>query len=299
MIETRGLTKRFGPRLAVDDLTVTIQPGVVTAFLGPNGAGKSTTLRLMLGLDRPTAGSVTVSGRAYAESPAPMREVGALLEARAVHPRRTARSHLRVLAATHHIADRRVDYVLDLVGLTGVANQRVKTFSLGMGQRLGIAVALLGDPGILLLDEPINGLDPEGIRWIRNMLTYLANEGRTVLVSSHLMSEVAMVAQRAIVIGRGRLIADAPVAELTTRGQQLTVVRSPDPRLRDVITAAGIAIAGTEADALTVAAPAAAVGEAAAAAGLILHELTPVRSSLEDVFMQLTSEAVEYQGTAA
>jgi ABC-2 type transport system ATP-binding protein len=300
VIEARGLTKRFGARTAVDDLTVTVRPGVVTGFLGPNGAGKSTTLRLILGLDHPTAGTVTVGGRSYRESPAPMHEVGALLEARAVHPRRTARSHLRVLAATHGIPDRRVDEVLDLVGLADVAGQRVRTFSLGMGQRLGIAVAMLGNPATLLLDEPINGLDPEGIRWIRALLAHLAGEGRTVLVSSHLMTEVALTADRAIVIGRGRLIADAPVAELTTRGAVSTLVRSPDPRLPDVLQGAGLPAGQFRPDGgYVVPAAAAAVGDAAGAAGVVLHELTPIQASLEDVFMQLTAETVDYRSAVA
>jgi ABC-2 type transport system ATP-binding protein len=299
VIEARGLTKRFGDRLAVDDLTVTVQPGLVTGFLGPNGAGKSTTLRLILGLDHPTTGAVTVAGHAFRDSPAPMREVGALLEARAVHPRRTARSHLRVLAATHGIPDSRVDEVLELVGLTDVGDRRVRTFSLGMGQRLGIAVALLGDPGTLLLDEPINGLDPEGIRWIRSLLTFLAGQGRTVLVSSHLMTEVAVTADRAVVIGRGRLIADAPVAELTAGGRPEALVSSPDPRLPEVLAGAGLTATPRPDGAYTVAGAAADVGEAAAAAGLVLHQLTPLQPSLEEVFMQLTAETVDYHGGAA
>jgi len=239
---------------------------------------------------------VTVRGRPYRESRAPMREVGALLEARAVHPRRTARSHLRVLAATHGIPDRRVDEVLELVGLSGVANHRVRTFSLGMGQRLGIAVALLGDPDVLLLDEPINGLDPEGIRWIRGLLSYLAGEGRTVLLSSHLMTEVAVTADRAVVIGRGKLIADAPVAELTSGGQASTLVRSPDPRLGDLLADAGLSATTGPSGGYVVPASAAAVGELAAKAGLVLHELSPQRESLEDVFLQLTADTVDYQG---
>jgi ABC-2 type transport system ATP-binding protein len=298
VIEARALTKRYGSRVAVEDLTVTIRPGVVTGFLGPNGAGKSTTLRLIVGLDRPTSGDVTVGGRAYGDLVAPMCEVGALLEARAAHPRRTARGHLRVLAATHGIPDARVDTVLGQVGLTSVADDRVGRFSLGMGQRLGIAAALLGDPATVLLDEPINGLDPEGIRWIRDLLAFLAAEGRTVLVSSHLMTEVAMTAQRAIVIGRGRLIADAPVEELTRLAQAVTTVRSPDPRLAAVMTAAGFAVQPRADGALSVAAGAPEVGEAAAAAAIVLHELSPQTASLEDVFMQLTAGVVDYRAAS-
>ena len=215
MIEARGLTKFYGGRAAVSDLTFTVRPGVVTGFLGPNGAGKSTTMRLILGLDAPTAGDVRVNGRHYGDHPAPLREVGALLEARAAATGRTARNHLLALAATHAIAARRVDQVLGLAGLTDVAGRRVRSFSLGMGQRLGIAAALLGDPGTLILDEPINGLDPEGVRWVRNLLRALAAEGRTVFLSSHVMSELALTVEHVIVVGHGQLIADADVAELT------------------------------------------------------------------------------------
>jgi len=221
MIEARGLTKHYGARAAVSDLSFTVRPGIVTGFLGPNGAGKSTTMRLILGLDAPTAGDVRVNGRRYAGHRAPLGEVGALLEARAVHAGRSARSHLLALAATHAIGARRVSQVLDLVGLSDVAGQRVGRFSLGMAQRLGIAAALLGDPGTLILDEPINGLDPQGVRWVRGLLTGLAAEGRTVFLSSHVMSELALTAQRVIVVGRGRLIADADVAELLARSSSL------------------------------------------------------------------------------
>src|SRR6201989_3008382 len=213
MIEAKGLTKRYGDKLAVDDLSFTVRPGIVTGFLGPNGAGKSTTMRMILGLDRPTAGSVTVNGRAYADHPAPLHEVGALLEARAIHTGRTAYNHLLALAATTAIPRRRVEEVIDIVGLREVARKRVGGFSLGMGQRLGIASALLGDPATLILDEPVNGLDPEGILWIRTLLKSLAAEGRTVFVSSHLMSEMALTAEQLIIIGRGRLVADVSVAE--------------------------------------------------------------------------------------
>jgi ABC-2 type transport system ATP-binding protein len=221
MIEARGLTKFYGARAAVSDLTFTVRPGVVTGFLGPNGAGKSTTMRLILGLDAPTAGDVRVNGRRYADHPAPLREVGALLDARAVQAGRSARNHLLALAATHAIRAGRVDQVLDLVGLTDVANQRVRGFSLGMGQRLGIAAALLGDPGTVVLDEPINGLDPEGVRWVRNLLRSLAAQGRTVFLSSHVMSELALTAEHVIVLGQGRLIADASVADLVAGGASL------------------------------------------------------------------------------
>jgi ABC-2 type transport system ATP-binding protein len=218
MIEADGLTKRYGGKTAVDDLTFTVRPGVVTGFLGPNGAGKSTTIRMILGLDAPSAGRVRVNGREYAGLAAPLCEVGALLEARAVHPGRSARDHLRALAATTGISRRRVDEVIGLAGLEAVAGKRVGGFSLGMGQRLGIAAALLGDPGTLILDEPVNGLDPEGVLWIRNLLKGLAAQGRTVLVSSHLISEMALTAEQVIIVGRGRLIADAPVADLTANG---------------------------------------------------------------------------------
>ncbi|HEY1913951.1 MAG TPA: ATP-binding cassette domain-containing protein [Streptosporangiaceae bacterium] len=221
MIEARGLTKFYGKRAAVSDLSFTVRPGIVTGFLGPNGAGKSTTMRLILGLDAPTAGDVRVNGRHYADHPAPLREVGALLEARAIHTGRSARNHLLALAATHAIGTRRVDQVLDLVGLSDVAGKRVGSFSLGMGQRLGIASALLGDPGTVILDEPINGLDPEGVRWVRNLLKALAAEGRTVFLSSHMMSELALTAEHVIVLGQGRLIADVAVADLLAGGSSL------------------------------------------------------------------------------
>jgi ABC-2 type transport system ATP-binding protein len=221
MIEARGLTKFYGKRAAVSDLSFTVRPGIVTGFLGPNGAGKSTTMRLILGLDAPTAGDVRVNGRHYADHPAPLGEVGALLEARAIHTGRSARNHLLALAATHAIRASRVDQVLDLVGLSDVAGQRAGSFSLGMGQRLGIASALLGDPGTVILDEPVNGLDPEGVRWVRNLLKALAAEGRTVFLSSHMMSELALIAEHVIVLGKGRLIADVAVAELLAGGTSL------------------------------------------------------------------------------
>jgi ABC-2 type transport system ATP-binding protein len=239
VIEARGLTKRYGDRLAVDDLTFTVQPGIVTGFLGPNGAGKSTTMRMLLGLDAPTKGTATIRGRRYADLPAPLQEVGALLEAKAIHTGRSARNHLLALAATTGITRRRVDEVIDLVGLTDVASKRAGGFSLGMGQRLGIASALLGDPATLILDEPVNGLDPEGILWVRNLLKSLAAEGRTVFVSSHLMSEVALTASHLVVIGRGRMIADVGVDELTRMASRdLVKVRTAEAtRLRDLLAA--------------------------------------------------------------
>src|SRR5690349_20655328 len=248
MIELQGLTKRYGEKTAVDGLTFTVKPGVVTGFLGPNGAGKSTTMRMVLGLDRPTAGTATIAGRPYADLPAPLHEVGALLEARAVHTSRSARNHLRSLAATHGIPRRRVDEVIDLVGLGDVAGKRAGGFSLGMGQRLGIASALLGDPPTVILDEPVNGLDPEGIKWVRELLKALAAEGRTVFVSSHLMSEMEDTAEHVIVVGRGRLIADTSVEELTHQASLNTVlVRTPDAgRLRDALAAPDVTISSSE-----------------------------------------------------
>ncbi|MFD6178814.1 MULTISPECIES: ABC transporter ATP-binding protein [unclassified Isoptericola] len=298
MIEAHGLTKRYGPKLAVDDVTFTVRPGTVTGFLGPNGAGKSTTMRMIMGLDRPTAGTVTVNGRPYAEHTEPLAEVGALLEARAAHPGRTARQHLQALAATHGIGPARVDEVVELTGLTTVARKRVGGFSLGMGQRLGIAVALLGDPRTLILDEPVNGLDPEGVLWVRNLARYLASEGRTVFLSSHLMSEVALTADHVIVIGKGRILADTPVQSLVDGASRRTVrVRSPQAAdLADALRREGGEVAPGEDGALDVTGlEAARVGELAAAGGLVLHELTPVSSTLEEAYLALTADAVEYQ----
>jgi ABC-2 type transport system ATP-binding protein len=298
VIEARNLSKRYGDKLAVDDVTFTVRPGLVTGFLGPNGAGKSTTMRLILGLDRPTAGAVTVNGRLYADHRAPLREVGAILEARAIHTGRSARGHLRALAETHGIPPARVDEVIDLVGLQEVARRRVGTFSLGMGQRLGMAAALLGDPATLILDEPSNGLDPEGIRWIRSLLRSLAGEGRTVFVSSHLMSEMALMADHLIVVGRGRLIADMPVGEFVRRASGDTVrVRTPDAdALRQALSGNGATITGGDNGPFEVQGMTAeAVGEAAAAAGVVLHELVAEQASLEEAFMRLTRDSVEYQ----
>ena len=298
MIEARGLTKRYGDKLAVDGLTFTVRPGMVTGFLGPNGAGKSTTMRMILGLDAPTQGSVTVNGLPYREHAAPLREVGALLDARSVHPGRSAYHHLLALAQTCGIRRSRVDEVVDAVGLGGVARRRAGGFSLGMGQRLGIAAALLGDPGTVILDEPVNGLDTEGIRWIRSLLQGLAAEGRTVFVSSHLMSEMAMTAQHLIVIGRGRLIADTGMEEFVARAAPGVVrVRSTDPtalatllRSRDGDVAedgdGGLAVSGLTTDQ---------VGRLAGAAGITLLELTAQQASLEEAFVDLTRDAVEFR----
>jgi ABC-2 type transport system ATP-binding protein len=297
MIEAIGLTKRFGDKVAVDGLSFTVQPGAVTGFLGPNGSGKSTTMRMLLGLDRPNAGSATINGRAYRDLKAPLCEVGALLEARAIHTGRSARNHLLALAATHGIGRRRVDEVLDIVGLSQVAGKRAGGFSLGMGQRLGIASALLGDPHTLILDEPVNGLDPEGILWIRTLLRALAAEGRTVFVSSHLMSEMALTASHLIVVGQGRLIADASVAELTTAsGRAVVRVRTDEAaRLRDLLAADGVGVTSSERDLLTVTGLSSAqIGRVAADALIALVELTPQQASLEEAFMELTRDAVEF-----
>jgi ABC-2 type transport system ATP-binding protein len=297
MIVASGLTKTYGAKTAVDGISFTVEPGRVTGFLGPNGAGKSTTMRMILGLDRPTAGGVTVNGRRYSDAPAPLREVGALLEAKAVHPGRSARNHLRWLAATNGIPVARVDEMLDLVGLTEVARQWVGKFSLGMGQRLGIAVALLGDPRVVVLDEPVNGLDPEGIRWVRNLARRLAAEGRTVFVSSHLMSEMALTADHLVVIGRGRVLADCSMADfIADHAASYVRVRSPQRgEVADVLLRQGLDVAVQEDGELRVQGlDAAAIGELVGKNGLYLHELTLVRSSLEDAFMTLTADSVEY-----
>jgi ABC-2 type transport system ATP-binding protein len=299
MIEARNLSKRYGERVAVDDLSFTVPPGVVTGFLGPNGAGKSTTMRMILGLDRPTAGIVTVNGKVYREHAAPLREVGAILEARAIHTGRSAHTHLVALGQTHGSPRSRVDEVIALVGLQDVARKRVGTFSLGMGQRLGMAAALLGDPKTLILDEPSNGLDPEGIHWIRTLLQSLAADGRTVLVSSHLMSEMALMADRLIVVGRGRLIADTSVDEFVRSASGEAVrVRSPEAaRLRVALESLdGVTVEDDEGAALMIhGLSIQTVGELAAANAVVLHELSPAQASLEDAFMRLTRDAVEYQ----
>ncbi|MCZ2836636.1 ABC transporter ATP-binding protein [Modestobacter sp. VKM Ac-2985] len=296
MIVARGLTKTYGPKTAVDHLSFTVEPGRVTGFLGPNGAGKSTTMRMILGLDRPTSGSVTVNGRSYAASPAPLREVGALLEARALHPGRSARDHLRWLAASNGIPRTRIDAVLDLVGLEAVADQRVGRFSLGMGQRLGIAVALLGEPPVVVLDEPVNGLDPEGIRWVRSLARELAAQGRTVLVSSHLMSEMALTADHLVVVGRGRMLADCSMADFIA-DHASSYVRVRSPRLGDaeaLLRINGLDVDRVDDELRVRGRNAAEIGELLGSAGLYVHELSLVQSSLEDAFMTLTADSVEY-----
>jgi ABC-2 type transport system ATP-binding protein len=303
MIEAQQLTKRYGEKTAVDGLDFTVKPGTVTGFLGPNGAGKSTTMRMIVGLDAPTSGSVTVNGQRYARHQAPLQEVGALLEAKSIHPGRSAYNHLRALALTHGIPRRRVDEVVELAGLGSVAKKRAGAFSLGMGQRLGIAAALLGDPQTVMLDEPVNGLDPEGVLWIRNLLTSLAAEGRTVFVSSHLMSEVALVADHLIVVGRGRLLADTTVRDLVREAGGDTVkVATEDPaRLRDVLAGPGVEITGrvgTEELQVT-GMSAREIGLKAAEHGIPLFELTTKAVSLEEAFMELTRDAVEYHGSTS
>ena len=302
MIEAHDLTKRYGTKLAVDGISFTVQPGRVTGFLGPNGAGKSTTMRMIVGLDRPTRGGVTVNGRPYAEHRSPLTEVGALLEAKAVHTGRSARNHLRAIAATHGIGDKRVNEVISMTGLDTVAKQRVGGFSLGMGQRLGIAVALIGDPQTLILDEPVNGLDPEGVLWVRNLVKYLAaSEGRTIFLSSHLMSEMAVTADHLIVIGRGKIIADGPVDSVIAQATT-AMVRVRSPHATDLAShLAGPAVTVTPGkDGLMEVhgATAVEIGEIAARYSLTLHELTPLTGSLEDAYMSLTSESVEYHSAA-
>ncbi|HEV8569189.1 MAG TPA: ATP-binding cassette domain-containing protein [Actinoplanes sp.] len=298
MIEALALTKRFGTTLAVDELSFTVRPGQVTGFLGPNGAGKSTTMRMIVGLDRPTAGTATVNGRPYRDHAAPLRQVGALLEAKSVHKGRTARSHLLALAQTHGIPASRVDHVLAMVGLASAAGRRAGGFSLGMGQRLGIAAALLGDPAAVILDEPVNGLDPDGVLWVRNLLKGLAAEGRTVLVSSHLMSEMAVTAEHLVIIGRGRLLADTTVEELIARVAVGNVlVRTPHGTdLRDLLAHHAATVTAVEPGLLQVGGLSAEkIGDLALGGGLALHELTPRRASLEEAYMELTREAVEYR----
>ncbi|MEU0558815.1 ATP-binding cassette domain-containing protein [Dactylosporangium sp. NPDC006015] len=298
MIEAQALSKRYGGTVAVDALSFAVKPGQVTGFLGPNGAGKSTTMRMIVGLDHPTSGTATVNGRPYRAHPDPLRQAGVLLDARSVHKGRSARAHLLALAHTHGIPATRVEEVLGLVGLESVAHRRAGGFSLGMGQRLGMAAALLGDPAVIILDEPVNGLDPDGVLWIRNLLKDLAAEGRTVLVSSHLMSEMAVTAEHLVIVGRGRLLADTTVAELIARVAVGTVVvRSPDATaLRDALTATGAVVTGVEPGLLHVtAATAEHIGDVARAAGIALHELTPRRASLEEAYMELTGSEVEYR----
>ncbi len=298
MIEVEHVTKRYGETVAVGDLSFVIKPGIVTGFLGPNGAGKSTTMRLILGLDRPTAGSARVNGHAYREFSAPLHEVGAMLEARAIHTGRSAYHHLLAMAQTHGIGRRRVHEMIELVGLSDVARKRAGGFSLGMGQRLGIAAALLGDPATLILDEPANGLDPEGILWIRNLLKRLAAEGRTVFLSSHLMAEISQTAEHLIVIGRGRLIADASVSEILAKASEggAVMVRTPQAeQLREALSAEKVTVRSPELGLLEVhGLTSAEVGTVAAREGIVLHELIPKTASLEDAFMRLTGDAVDY-----
>ncbi|MFI6981470.1 ABC transporter ATP-binding protein [Embleya sp. NPDC050154] len=300
MIEARGLTKRYGNKLAVDQLSFQVRPGSVTGFLGPNGAGKSTTMRMILGLDAPTGGNVTVNGRPYDHVQAPLREMGALLDAKAMHGGRTAYNHLLCLAQSNGIPNRRVDEVLGMVGLTQVARKRAGGFSLGMGQRLGIASALLGDPGILMFDEPVNGLDPEGILWIRNLMKQLASEGRTVFVSSHLMSEMEVTADHLIVIGQGRMIADTSMRDfIETNSQSFTVVRSPQvDRLKPLLQGKGATITPDQAVPGSFRVhelPPTVIGDLAAEHGIALHELSPRFDSLEEVYMRMTQHSVEYR----
>ena len=301
MIEVHELTKDYGEKRAVDGLTFEVRPGVVTGFLGPNGSGKSTTMRLILGLDRPTRGKVTVNGGRYVDFAAPLHEVGALLEARSVHTGRSARNHLLALAQTHGIPRSRVDELIDLVGLHDVARKRAGKFSLGMGQRLGIASALLGDPKTVMLDEPVNGLDPEGIQWVRNLLRQLAGEGRTVFVSSHLMSEMAQTADHLIVIGRGKLIADTPVADFVARASKDIVnVRTPQrAELEELVTGLGATVTVHEDGLLEVRGlTPPQIGELAAENRIVLHELSPHLASLEEAFMDITRGELEFGAEA-
>jgi ABC-2 type transport system ATP-binding protein len=299
VIDVRGVTKRYGEKLAVDDLTFSVAPGVITGFLGPNGAGKSTTMRLILGLDAPTSGTVRVNGCAYRELSAPLHEIGAMLEAHAIHTGRSAYNHLLALAQTHGIPRSRVEEVIELVGLREVARKRVGSFSLGMGQRLGVAAALLGDPATVILDEPVNGLDPEGIHWIRNLLKGLAAEGRTVFLSSHLMSEMAQTADHLIVIGRGRLIADTSVAEFVRRASSDTDVRVRSPQtseLHDALARRAVDVQRIDQGLLEVGGlTGEQIGEIALAERIVISELTPLQASLEEAFMSLTGESVEYR----
>ncbi|WP_194420025.1 ATP-binding cassette domain-containing protein [Microbacterium abyssi] len=298
MIVAEQLTKSFGPKRAVSDVSFTVSPGKVTGFLGPNGAGKSTTMRMIVGLDRPTAGRVTIQGRDYRTLRSPLTEVGVLLDAKAVHTGRTAVNHLRAMAATHGIRRSRVDEVIDITGLASVAGKRAGGFSLGMGQRLGIAAALLGDPHTLILDEPVNGLDPEGVMWVRRFVRHAASEGRTVLLSSHLMSEMSLTADHLIVLGRGKVLADAPLADIVSQWTSAAVrVRSPHAReLADLVAGDTVSVTHLGDDLLDVTgADAATVGELAAARGLTLHELTPSTGTLEDAYLRLTGDDVEYK----
>jgi ABC-2 type transport system ATP-binding protein len=302
MIEAKVLTKHYGDKHAVEQLSFTVRPGYVTGFLGPNGSGKSTTMRMIMGLDAPTSGDVTVKGKHFKDLHWPLHEVGALLEAKAIHPGRSARSHLKMLAQTNHIPLSRVDELLDVVGLTSVANKRAGKFSLGMGQRLGIAAALLGDPEILLFDEPVNGLDPDGIRWVRNLLKGLAREGRTVFVSSHLMSEMSLTADEVVIIGKGKLISQITIEELLSQSTENFVrVRSPEAaKLKTALEQEGAVVALEDDGSLSVrGANEVAIGELAAKIPVVLHELAPQSASLEEAFMELTEDSIEYHGTSS
>ncbi|ARE35309.1 ABC transporter ATP-binding protein [Rhodococcus sp. BH4] len=303
MIELRGLTKVYGPTKAVDDLSFTVKPGIVTGFLGPNGAGKSTTMRMILGLDQPTSGVALIEGKPYRELKTPLRTVGALLDAKWVHPNRSARAHLQWMAASNGIPKSRVDEVLGLVGLSEVAGKKAGGFSLGMSQRLGLAGALLGDPKVLLFDEPVNGLDPEGIVWIRKFMQRLAAEGRTVLVSSHLLSEMALTAEQLVVIRRGRLISDSTVAEFVDRSSESTVrVRSPQlDALRSVLLSQGLTVredgSGVAPALVVVDSTTDVIGGLAGSQGIVLYELASQQGSLEDAFMKLTGDDVQYHAS--
>ena len=302
MIEARELTKRYGDKTVVDRLSFTIKSGEVTGFLGPNGAGKSTTMRMIIGLDAPSGGAVSVNGRPYAQHPAPLHEIGSLLEAKSVHPGRSAFNHLMALARTHGISRRRVDEVIELAGLTSVANKRVGGFSLGMGQRLGIAGALLGDPAIVMLDEPVNGLDPEGVLWVRNLLSGLAAEGRAVMLSSHLMSETSLIADHLVIIGRGKLLADTSVDAFVQAagGGGVKVASSEAGLLRSLLAGPDVTITSSSDEELLVTGrDAREIGTIAANHGVALYELTAQAVSLEQAFMELTHDAVEYQSTPA
>lgn len=298
MITAENLRKTYGSKTAVDGISFTAQPGRVTGFLGPNGAGKSTTMRMAMGLDRPSAGNITVNGRPFEKHRAPLREVGAVLDAGATHPGRTARQHLKVLAATHGIGAKRVEEVIELTGLEAVAKKRIKGFSLGMNQRLGIAAALLGDPATLIFDEPVNGLDPEGVRWVRHMCRQLAAEGRTVFLSSHLMSEMSQTADHLVVLGRGRIIADAPIQDIIdSGGPGRVLVRSEQATaLMNALSAPEVTLTSRDAETFEVAGlDPRTVGQRALEVGAALHELTPLQSSLEETYMQLTNDEVEYR----
>ena len=302
MIAVNELTKRYGDVTAVDAITFTVKPGIVTGFLGPNGAGKSTTMRTILGLDRPTSGTATVNGRAFREAKAPLTELGAMLEAKAVDKGRSARNHLLAVGATIGVSQRRVDEMLDMVGLADVAKKNAGGFSLGMGQRLGIATALIGNPGVVMLDEPVNGLDPDGILWIRNLLKQLAAEGRTVFVSSHLMSEMELTAEHLIVIGRGRILADVSMEGfIAMSSQHRVIVVSPDAqRLHELLNGPDVTITSSEPSRLEIEGiESPRVGEVAAANGIVLHQLSDIAPSLEEAFMELTADSVTFHGSVA